>query len=83
MANSRGLTADDIGRMVRTIEAELRVTWAVYVDYDHEFMNHKIVKVVPWSERDYASKHIKVTANDQLEAFIKAGNILEDDKWIP
>lgn len=51
--------------------------WAVYLDYDIEFMNHKIVKVVPLAEADYLAKGIKIRANDPLGAFMKATELLK------
>jgi hypothetical protein len=58
--------------LVAELERSVRESWAVYCEYD-ENMQYKIVKIVPWAERDYDSKPMKLEgAVDELGAYKKA-----------
>ena len=50
--------------------------WAVYLDYDIEFMRYRPRRVVPWGERKYETC-MKIEAQDELEAFRKCVKKLE------
>jgi hypothetical protein len=66
------LTEQALRLLVDELERSVRELWAVYCEYD-ENMQYKIVKIVPWAERDYDSKPMKLEgAVDELGAYKKA-----------
>jgi hypothetical protein len=66
------LTSDDIDAIIQNLESELSTTWAVYGEYDDR-LKWKVVKVLPWAERDYDSEPMKIEgAVDALDAYKKA-----------
>ena len=66
------LTSDDIDAIIQNMESELSTTWAVYGEYDDR-LKWKVVKVLPWAERDYDSEPMKIEgAVDALDAYKKA-----------
>jgi len=68
----RPLTAAGFDALLREIEGELTTTWAVYGEYDDK-LRWRVVKVIPWAERDYDSEPMKIEdAVDALDAYKKA-----------
>ena len=67
----RALTAADLDALIRGIEEELTTVWAVYGEYD-EHLRWRIVKIVPWAERDEGVVAMKLEgAVDALDAYKK------------
>ena len=67
----RPLLAKDLDAMIQNIENELSTTWAVYGEYDDR-LRWKVVKIIPWAERDYDSEPMKLEgAVDALDAYKK------------
>jgi inhibitor of KinA sporulation pathway (predicted exonuclease) len=67
----RPLTVDDFDKILADLDAELATTWAVYGEYDDK-LKWKVVKIIPWSERDYDSEPMKIEgAVDALDAYKK------------
>lgn len=71
--NMRPLNAAALNQMIDDMEAELRQSWAVYGEYEYEPFTYKIVKIVPWADRDYETTPIKIDgAIDEMDAYKKA-----------
>lgn len=68
----RPLLAKDLDAMIQDIDNELRTTWAVYAEFNHERMRHAITNIVPWADRNYDSTPFKIEgAIDEMAAYKK------------
>ena len=66
------LLAKDLEAVIRTIDDELRTTWAVYTEFNHEQWRHDITDIVPWADRNYDSTPFKIEgAIDEMAAYKK------------
>lgn len=68
----RPLNAAALNQMIDDMEAELSQSWAVYGEYEYDPFTYKIVKIVPWAERDYEITPTKIDgAIDEMDAYKK------------
>lgn len=68
----RPLLAKDLDAMIQDIDNELRTTWAVYAEFNHEQWRHDITNIVPWADRNYDSTPFKIEgAIDEMAAYKK------------
>jgi hypothetical protein len=66
------LLAKDLDAIIQTIEDELRTTWAVYTEYDHDHARLNITNIIPWAERHYDTEPTKIEdAIDEMAAYKK------------
>jgi len=68
----RRLLDADLNTIIKTIDDELRTTWAVYTEYDYEHARLNVTNIVPWAERHYDTEPIKIEdAIDEMAAYKK------------
>ena len=66
------LLAKDLDEAFRAVDNELRTTWAVYAEFNHEHMRYDITDIVPWVDRNYDSNPFKIEgAIDEMAAYKK------------
>ena len=68
----RGLTNTELKDLAEKLELELRMSWAVYAEHDPDTGELKVVKIIPWAERDEDTNPVKITdAPDEMAAYTK------------
>lgn len=68
----KSLTAGSLAEALQRIDDELRTTWAVYTEFNHEHMRYDIIDIVPWVDRNYDSTPFKIEgAIDEMAAYKK------------
>jgi hypothetical protein len=68
----RGLTNAELKDLAEKLELELRMSWAVYAEHDPDTGELKVVKIIPWAERDEDTNPVKITdAPDEMAAYTK------------
>jgi hypothetical protein len=66
------LLAKDLDAIIRTIDDELRTTWAVYTEFNPEHMRYDITDIIPWADRNYDTTPFKIEgAIDEMAAYKK------------
>lgn len=66
------LLTKELGSIFQRIDTELRTTWAVYTEFNHEQWRHDITNIVPWADRNYDSTPFKIEgAIDEMAAYKK------------
>ena len=68
----RGLTNAELKDLAEKLELELSMSWAVYAEHDPDTGELKVVKIIPWAERDEDTNPVKITdAPDEMAAYTK------------
>lgn len=66
------LLTKELGSIFQRIDNELRTTWAVYTEFNHERRRHDITGIVPWADRNYDTTPFKIEgAIDEMDAYKK------------
>jgi hypothetical protein len=66
------LLAKDLDEAFRAVDYELRTTWAVYAEFNHEHMRYDITEIVPWGQRYLGTEPTKIVdAIDEMDAYKK------------
>ncbi len=70
------LLTKELGSIFRRMDDELRTTWAVYTEFNHEQWRYDVTGIVPWADRfssdDLTPFTFKIEgAIDEMDAYKK------------